>query len=38
MWSWMITELGENVLITPDGEEKYPNFDLYKVIAEDPLV
>jgi hypothetical protein len=35
MWTWMITDMGENVLINADGEEKYPNFDLYKVIAGD---
>ena len=35
MWSWMVTDFGENVLINSEGEEKYPNFDLYKVIAED---
>jgi hypothetical protein len=35
MWSWMVTDFGENVLINGEGEEKYPNFDLYKVIAED---
>ncbi len=35
MWSWMVTDFGENVLINGEGEEKYPNFDLYKVIAEE---
>lgn len=35
MWTWMVTDFGENVLINPDGEEKYPSFDLYKVISED---
>lgn len=35
LWSWMVTDLGENVLINADGEEKYPSFDLYKVIAAD---
>lgn len=35
LWSWMVTDMGENVLINADGEEKYPSFDLYKVIAGD---
>jgi hypothetical protein len=34
MWSWMVTDFGENVLINAAGEEKYPDFDLYNVIAE----
>jgi len=33
LWKWMLTRSGENVLITPDGDEKYPSFDLYTVIA-----
>jgi hypothetical protein len=35
LWSWMVTDFGENVLINGEGEEKYPNFDLYKIIAGD---
>jgi hypothetical protein len=31
----MVTDFGENVLINGEGEEKYPNFDLYKIIAGD---
>jgi len=33
LWSWMIDDMGENVLITPSGEERFPGFDLYKHIA-----
>ena len=33
MWSWLLTDDKENVLMEPDGKEKYPDFDLYKVIA-----
>lgn len=33
MWSWLLTDEKENVLMEPDGKEKYPDFDLYKVIA-----
>ena len=35
MWTWMVTDGRENVLIDSDGNEKYPSFDLYKVIAEE---
>lgn len=35
MWTWMVTDSRENVLIDADGNEKYPSFDLYKVIAEE---
>jgi len=35
MWTWMVTDGRENVLIDADGNEKYPSFDLYKVIAEE---
>jgi hypothetical protein len=30
----MLTESGENILIDQAGEEKYPDFELYSVIAE----
>lgn len=33
MWSWMVTEFGENILLDSNGDEKYPDFDLYTVIA-----
>ena len=33
MWKWMVTDAKENVLVTPDGDEKYPDFDLYKIIS-----
>jgi hypothetical protein len=34
LWSWLIDDEGRNVLIEPDGEERFPDFDLYKHIAE----
>jgi hypothetical protein len=33
LWSWLICDDGHNVLMNPDGGERYPDFDLYKVIA-----
>lgn len=33
VWSWLIDSSGVNVLEEEDGEEKYPGFDLYQVIA-----
>jgi hypothetical protein len=33
MWSWLLADDGHNVLMDPDGSERYPDFDLYKVIA-----
>jgi hypothetical protein len=33
LWSWMIDDEGRNVLIEPDGEERFPGFDLYSHIA-----
>jgi hypothetical protein len=33
LWSWMIDEDGCNVMMEPNGKERYPDFDLYKVIA-----
>lgn len=35
LWSWLQDDAGKNVLRRPDGEERYPNFDLYKAIAAD---
>jgi len=34
MWKWMLDDNRENILINPDGSEKFPDFDLYKHIAE----
>lgn len=34
LWSWMIDDDGRNVLMEPDGRERYPDFDLYKVITQ----
>jgi hypothetical protein len=33
LWSWMIDEDGRNVMREPNGKERYPDFNLYKVIA-----
>lgn len=33
LWSWMIDDDGENILIDADGEEKFPDFGLYRHIA-----
>lgn len=33
IWSWLIDDDGLNVLRTPDGEERYPDFDLYRALA-----
>ena len=33
LWSWMIDDDGRNVLVEPTGEERFPDFDLYKHIA-----
>lgn len=34
LWSWMIDDDGRNVLMEPNGRERYPSFDLYKVITQ----
>lgn len=34
LWSWMIDDDGRNVFINPDETERFPDFDLYKHIAE----
>lgn len=33
MWEWLLCDDGHNVLMDPDGSERYPDFDLYKVIT-----
>ncbi len=33
MWKWLLCDDGHNVLMDPDGSERYPDFDLYKVIT-----
>jgi len=33
VWSWMIDDEGRNILVEPSGEERFPDFDLYKHIA-----
>jgi hypothetical protein len=33
LWEWLQDDDGKNVLRLPDGEERYPDFDLYRVLA-----
>jgi hypothetical protein len=33
LWTWLLCDDDHNVLIDPNGGERYPDFDLYKVIA-----
>ena len=33
LWTWMVDEEDKNILMEPDGTERYPDFDLYKRIA-----
>jgi hypothetical protein len=33
LWGWMLDDDGNNVLVEPDGSERFPDFDLYKHIA-----
>ncbi len=33
MWEWLIDDAGKSILRTPEGEERYPDFDLYSAIA-----
>jgi hypothetical protein len=33
MWTWLIDEEGRNVLWDADYSERYPGFELYRVIA-----
>ena len=35
LWLWLTDKHGKNVLRSPDGSERYPNFDLYCAIAKD---
>lgn len=35
MWTWLLCDDGHNVLMEPDGTERYPSFDLYKVITQE---
>lgn len=34
LWTWMVDDDGNNVLMEPSGRERYPDFDLYKVITQ----
>jgi hypothetical protein len=33
LWTWMVDEEDKNILMEPDGSERFPDFDLYKHIA-----
>ena len=33
LWEWLTDDDGKNVLRTPAGEERYPDFDLYRALA-----
>jgi hypothetical protein len=35
MWEWLTDDEGKNVSRTPTGEERYPDFDLYRALAAD---
>jgi len=35
LWEWLTDDDGKNVLRTPSGEERYPDFDLYRALAAD---
>ena len=33
LWSWVVTDDGENVLLDAENNERYPSFELYIIIA-----
>jgi hypothetical protein len=35
LWEWLQDDHGKNMLRKPDGEERYPDFGLYRAIATD---
>ena len=35
LWEWLTDVHGKNILRTPKGEERYPDFDLYRALAAD---
>ena len=35
LWDWLLDDDGMSVLRTPEGEERYPEFDLYCALAAD---
>jgi len=35
LWEWLLDDDGMSVLRTPEGEERYPEFDLYCALAAD---
>ena len=34
LWTWLLDSSGRNVFIEPDGSERFPDFGLYRHIAE----
>ena len=34
LWTWLVDDEDRNILMEPDGSERFPDFDLYKHIAE----
>ena len=34
LWSWVVTDDGENVLLDAENNERYPSFELYIIIAQ----
>jgi hypothetical protein len=35
LWEWLTDMNGKNILRTPKGDERYPDFDLYRALASD---
>jgi serine/threonine protein kinase len=35
LWEWLTDDAGKNMLRCPNGDERYPEFDLYSAIAAD---
>ena len=35
LWEWLTDDDGKNILRSPNGAERYPDFDLYSAIAAD---
>jgi serine/threonine protein kinase len=35
LWEWLLDDEGKSVLRTPEGKERYPDFDLYCALAAD---
>lgn len=35
LWEWILDDEGKNIVRTPNGEERYPDFDLYRALSRD---